>query len=97
MTDHSKTTAGAKGKTKDIITQLKKETEGVKDNKANEHDEIDWDRQGSEDEEETTQKKGPVMKQGAVGTDRPKKLRDLFDDTPKQQKPKTGTTKPKEG
>jgi len=88
MSTQAKTTVN-KGKTKDVITQLKKETEGVKDTKGNQHDEIDWDRHESEEEEETTQKKqGVVVEQGKVGTDKPKKLKDLFDDAPAQQKSK---------
>jgi hypothetical protein len=81
MSTQAKAT-GNKGKTKDVITQIKKETEGVKDSKGTEHEEIEWTRQDSEEEEETTgKKKGVIVEQGKVGTDKPKRLKDLFDDS----------------
>ena len=50
----------------------------------------------SEEEEEPTQKKGIVVEQGKVGTNKPKKLGDLFaSETPKQAK--TGIKKPYDG
>ncbi len=97
MTDQTKT-AGVKGKTKDYISQLKKETVGAKDVKPHNDDGIDWDGHLSEEEEETTQqKKRVVVQQGAVGSDRPKKLKDLFEDTPKQTKPRVQPAKTGEG
>jgi hypothetical protein len=71
---------GNKGKTKDVITQIKKETEGVKDSKATEQ-EIDWNRPESDEEETSGKKKGVIVEQGKVGTDKPKRLKDLFDDS----------------
>ncbi len=79
----------AKPQTTDYISQIKKDTVGQKENKLNEVNDLDWERNVSDDEEETLQtaKKG-VIEQGKVGTDKPKKLKDLFNDT-EQAKPKT--------
>ncbi len=86
-----------KGKTKDYISQIKKDTENVKESKKNEAEDIEWDRQESEDEEEVQQqKKGVVVQQGAVGTDKPKKLKDVFGESTQTQKPKYNN-KPKDG
>ena len=86
MSTGTKTTAGgAKGKTKDYITQIKKETEGQKDAAQIENEDNDWHKYDSEEEEaQTGGKKGVVVEQGKVGTDKPKKLGDLFSDAPKQ-------------
>jgi hypothetical protein len=88
MSTQTKTATGTKGKTKDVITQIKKDTEGPKDTKVQEHDEIEWERHESEEEDDTQKKKGVVIEQGKVGNDKPKKLRDLFsDDAPKKVAP----------
>lgn len=79
--------------TKDYISQIKKETGGVKDTKAHNADEIDWERHESEEEEEVVQQKKGVVVQGKVGTEKPQKLKDIFGDS-QVQKPKTA--KPKE-
>jgi hypothetical protein len=94
MTDQSK-----KGKaTKDYISQIKKDSEAVKDTKTNENDEIDWDRNESEEEEEVQHKKGGVVvEQGKVGSDKPKKLKDIFGDSTTNQAQKPRTNKPKDG
>lgn len=93
MTDQSK-----KGKTtKDYISQIKKGSDNVKDTKAQEGEEIDWERQESDEEEEVQQKKGVVIQQGTVGSDKPKKLKDVFGDSSQGQQQKTKTYKPKEG
>ncbi len=87
MSTGTKTTAGTKGKTKDYITQIKKETEGQKDSAQIENEDNEWHKYESDEEEAQTGKKGVVVEQGKVGTDKPKKLKDLFDDTPKQKRP----------
>ena len=101
MTDQSKTTTGAKAKTQDYISQLKKETEGVKDSRANEQDELEWDTHVEEEEETPQQKKkGVVVQQGTVTSDKPKKLGDLFSDSKAQQTRGPGqgkSFKPREG
>jgi hypothetical protein len=92
MTDQAK-----KGIVKDTISQIKKGTEGVKDIKTKEEGDIDWELQENDDEDDVPQKKsGLVVEQGKVGTDKPKKLKDLFGDTPQTQK-KPRPYKPKEG
>ena len=97
MTDQSKTTAGAKAKTQDYISQLKKETEGVKDSKVHEHDELEWDAHVEEEEETPQQqKKGVVVQQGTVTSQKAKKLGDLFDGS-KPQQTKGRSFKPQEG
>ena len=98
MSTQKKTTNASsktKGPTQDYISQIKKETGGQKENKTNEVNELDWERTVSDEEEETVQtaKKG-VIEQGKVGTDKPKKLRDLFDNEP--AKPKQKKTQPTE-
>ena len=82
----------AKPQTKDYISQIKKDTVVQKENKTNEVNDMDWERNASDDDEETLQtaKKG-VIEQGKVGTDKPKKLKDLFD-TQETPKPKTRRT-----
>jgi len=94
MSTQAKTTAN-KGKTKDVITLIKKDTEGVKDTKGHHNEDIDWNHQESEEEEEVTQKKqGVVVEQGKVGTDKPKKLKDLFNEEPAKKTKIIGAGKP---
>ena len=85
----------AKPQTQDYISQIKKETVGQKENKNNEINDLNWDKNVSDDEEETIQtaKKG-IIAQGKVGSDKPKKLRDLFANEP--AKPKSKRTQPAE-
>merc|ERR1711976_343087 len=72
MTDQAK-----KGKnTKDYISQIKKETEGVQENNGQVADE-EWYRNASDDEE-VTANKATVIEQGKVMSDKPKKLKDIF-------------------
>jgi hypothetical protein len=87
-TSNNKATAGAKGKTKDYITQIKKESDVQKDQAHLENEDNEWNKYES-DEEDTQAKKNVVVEQGKVGSDKPKKLKDLFGDTPqpKQTKP----------
>jgi hypothetical protein len=86
-TSTNKTTTGVKGKTKDYITQIKKEADVQKDQAQLENEDNEWNRYDSE-EEENQAKKGVVVEQGKVGSDKPKKLKDLFADTPQQKQPK---------
>jgi hypothetical protein len=91
MSTQNKTTnvsSKPKGTNQDYISQIKKETGGQKENKTNEVNDLEWDKAVS-DEEETVQtaKKG-LIEQGKVGTDKPKKLKDLFDNEPAKPKPK---------
>jgi hypothetical protein len=95
MTSQNKTTTGAKGKS-DYITQLKKEADGVKETKVNETEDLDWERNVSEEEEEaptTTTKKGVIEKQGIVGTNKARNLKDLLEG----EKPIHKTKKPTDG
>lgn len=92
-TEQKTTNATTKGKpqTKDVISQIKKETAGQKENKANELNDLEWDKNVSDEDEETQKTaKRAVVEQGKVGTDKPKKLRDLFDNNepakPKQKR-----------
>jgi hypothetical protein len=96
MNTQKTTNVTTKGKpqTKDVISQIKKETAGQKENKTNEVNDLDWERNVSDEEEETVQTaKKAVVEQGKVGTDKPKKLRDLFDNNePAKPKPKKTQT-----
>jgi hypothetical protein len=85
MSTGAKTTAGTKGKTKDTITQIKRETEGQKDSTHVENEDNEWNKMDSDEEETQTSKKGVIVEQGKVGTDKPKNLKDLFASAPKQQ------------
>ncbi len=80
-------TGKTKPQTKDYISQIKKETVGQKESDINETNNLDWEKEVTDEEEETIQtaKKG-VIEQGKVGTDKPKKLRDLFNDEPAKPK-----------
>jgi hypothetical protein len=82
---------------KDYISQLKKGTEGVKEEKPVDNED-DWDRMESEEEEDAGQKKAGVVTQGPKGTSgKATKLRDLFDEAPvKTKKPATKPKKPEE-
>lgn len=93
-TEQKTTNATTKGKpqTKDVISEIKKGTAGPKENKANELNDLDWERNVSDEDEETQQTaKKAVVGQGKVGTEKPKKLRDLFDDN-EQSKPRPKRT-----
>jgi hypothetical protein len=83
-TSNNKPTPGVKGKTKDYITQIKKEADVQKDQAQLENEDNEWNRYESDDEENQA-KKGVVVEQGKVGSDKPKKLKDLFADTPQQK------------
>lgn len=82
-----------KAQGQDYISQIKKDTVAQKENKTNKVNDLDWERPVSDDEEETTQTtKKALIEQGKVGTDKPKKLKDLFDNEsvkPKQKKTQT--------
>lgn len=88
MTDNK---TGTKSKPTDYISQLKKDTQVTKENNF-ENEELDWHERPQSDEEDSPQqkRKGVVVDQGKVGTDKPQKLRDLFDgsDKPKSGKPR---------
>ena len=92
-TQKNSASSKAKPQTKDYISQIKKETVVQKENIAQETND-DW-KNASEEEEETQQtaKKG-IVEQGKVGTDKPKKLKDLFDNEP--AKPKAKKAQPAE-
>jgi len=96
MSTQKKTTnvsSKPKGSNQDYISQIKKETGGQKENKTNEVNDLDWEKTVSDDEEETVQtaKKG-LIEQGKVGTDKPRKLKDLFDNEPVKPKTKKSQT-----
>lgn len=78
-----------KSGTKDMITQIAKGVEQSKETKINQEEELDWEEQNDEDEvEHVSNKKGVVLEQGKIGTDKPKKLKDLFaDDSQPKKKP----------
>ncbi len=92
-TENKSSSTVVKGKpvTKDYISQIKKGAEATKEQKVQQEEDLgDWEK-GSEEEEETGQtipKKGVVVEQGKLGTDKPKKLKDLFADDSKPKKPK---------
>lgn len=81
--NNKKATSG-KANTKDYLTQIKKETEGVKDQAQLENEDNEWNHHVSDDDEGQVSK-GVVVEQGKVGTDKPKKLKDLFGDTTQKQ------------
>lgn len=68
---------------KDYIAQITK-SDATKDIKGNQVEDLDWEDQHDDDEpEQVSNKKGVIVEQGKIGTDKPKKLRDLFADEPK--------------
>ena len=72
-----------KNQNKDLVTQLKNETAQAKETENQQQEEIDWERNSDEeDETDTRNKTGVVVEQGKVGSNKPKKLGDLFDSEP---------------
>lgn len=90
MTDQTK-----KGKTtKDYISQIKKDTETHKDTKLHEDDDAAW--VASDEEEVQPKLGGVVVEQGKVGTEKPRKLMDIFGESTDAQRPKPKNKKPTE-